>query len=107
MQTELVETYVDVDKLINDFNYEIYFGKIVVKEIEIQETLGGIVIPESSKDTELKTDEGHVIALGEGVDFCVLKDVVLYARYSGAPFSVKGEKLRIMNEKDLIAKRKK
>lgn len=100
---ELVEEVVDVEKLISNFKYHPYPGRVVVKEIEIKETCGGIEIPETSKDSEMKTNEGYVIAVGDGIDFCKQRDRILYGLYSGAWFIIDGIKYRVMNEKDIIA----
>lgn len=99
----LVETEIDVVNLIKSFNYTLYAGRLAVKEIEIEKTDSGLYIPENSKDSEMKTNEGYVISIGAGVDFCKIADRVLYGRYSGAWFNMNGEKYRIMNERDLIA----
>lgn len=102
---ELVVSSVNVEYLISTFNYTPYPGRVVVKEIEVEMTSGGIIMPDTTKDSEMKTNEGHVISIGEGVDFCSPKDIILYGRYSGAWFYINGEKYRVINEKDIVARK--
>lgn len=104
MDSGLVVSKIDVQELIKNFTYTPYPARVVVKEVEVERTVGGLYIPDTSKDSEMKTNEGYVIAIGEGVDFCSPGDLILYGRYSGAWFEIDGEKFRIMNEKDIVAK---
>lgn len=96
----------EIKSLIDIFNYKPYDTRIIVKEIEI-EKIGAIFIPEHSrKDGEMKTNEGYVIAKGDGVsEFTNKGDIVLYARYSGAWQEINGIRYRVMNEEDILAKR--
>lgn len=103
---ELVESVVDIKALKDKFNYRMYPGRIVCKEITIEKTHGGLYVPDAEGDSSMRTNEGYVIAIGEGVDFCSVGDRVLYGRYSGAWFDLVDEKFRIMNEKDIIAIRR-
>lgn len=84
--------------------------RIVVKPLEAEEvTKGGIVLPDTAKE---KPQEGEVIAVGKGrvtdsgeVIPVELKkgDVVLYGKYSGTEITLKGDKVLIMKEDEVLA----
>ena len=103
---QLVESVVDLDEVLEKFTYKMYPGRVAVKEIVVEKTLGGLVVPDAEGDSTMRTNEGIVIGIGEGVDFCGIGDRILYGRYSGAWFNLVDEKFRIMNEKDIIAIRR-
>lgn len=97
---------VDVKEMINNFPYKLYGQRLMVYEKEV-EKVSGLFIPEISKrEGEMRTNEGYVIAVGDEVTFCKLEDIVLYGRFSGAWQDVDGKRFRLMNEEDLLAKRK-
>ena len=86
--------------------------RVVVKPIEKEEvSKGGIVLPDTAKE---KPQEGEVIAVGPGrlgddgkrlaIDMKV-GDRVIYAKYAGTEVEVDDEKLLIMHESDIMAKR--
>ena len=86
--------------------------RIVVKPIEREEvTKGGIILPDTAKE---KTQEGEIIAVGPGklsdegtritMDVKV-GDKVIYAKYAGTEVEIDGEKLLIMHDSDIMAKR--
>jgi len=86
--------------------------RIVVKPIEQEEvTRGGIVLPDTAKE---KPQEGEIIAVGPGkltedgnrlpLDVKV-GDRVIFARYAGTEVKLNDEKLLIMHESDIMAKR--
>jgi len=86
--------------------------RVVVKPIEKEEvSKGGIVLPDTAKE---KPQEGEVIAVGPGklgddgkrlaIDVKV-GDRVIYAKYAGTEVEVDDEKLLIMHESDIMAKR--
>ena len=86
--------------------------RIVVKPIEREVvTKGGIVLPDTAKE---KPQDGEIIAVGPGkisddgtriaMDVKV-GDKVLYAKYAGTEVEIDDEKLLIMHESDIMAKR--
>ncbi len=88
--------------------------RVVVKPIEQEEvTKGGIVLPDTAKE---KPQEGEVLAVGQGrlsedgkripMDVKV-GDIVIYARYGGTEVKVDDDKLMILRESDILAKKTK
>ena len=86
--------------------------RIVVRPIEREVvTKGGIVLPDTAKE---KPQDGEIIAVGPGklsddgtriaMDVKV-GDKVLYAKYTGTEVEIDDEKLLIMHESDIMAKR--
>lgn len=83
------------------------FDRVVVKPIkEKQEKIGNIILPESSKQSEIS----EVIALGIGqldgkeIKFEVkVGDRVIFNKYSGNEFKVDNEIFIIIKEKDILA----
>ena len=86
--------------------------RLVVKPIEREEvTKGGIVLPDTVKE---KPQEGEVLAVGQGrlsedgkripMDVKV-GDIVIYARYGGTEVKVDDDKLMILRESDILAKK--
>jgi len=86
--------------------------RIVVKPIEREEvTKGGIILPDTAKE---KPQEGEIVAVGPGkltdegtritMDVKV-GDKVIYAKYAGTEVEIDNEKLLIMHESDIMAKR--
>jgi chaperonin GroES len=88
--------------------------RVVVKPIEREEvTKGGIVLPDTAKE---KPQEGEVLAVGQGrlsedgkripMDVKV-GDIVIYAKYGGTEIKVDDDKLMILRESDILAKKSK
>lgn len=85
--------------------------RVVVEPFEAEEkTAGGIVLPDAARE---KPQRGKVKAVGSGKMLengkraelsVVVGDDVLFGKYSGSEIEVKGEKLKIMRESDLLAK---
>jgi len=86
--------------------------RIVVRPIEREEvTKGGIILPDTAKE---KPQEGEIVAVGPGkltddgtritMDVRV-GDKVIYAKYAGTEVEINDEKLLIMHESDIMAKR--
>ena len=84
--------------------------RIVIKVIDdVQQTSGGIFIPDSAKE---KPQKGEVVAVGEGkmnekgerepMDVKV-GDVVLYAKYAGTDIKMDGVEYKILSVKDALA----
>lgn len=86
--------------------------RIVVRPIEREEvTRGGIILPDTAKE---KPQEGETIAVGpgklsdEGTRIAMdvkVGDRVIYTKYGGTEVEIDREKLLIMHESDIIAKR--
>ena len=83
--------------------------RVLVKPIEEAEVKkGGIIIPDTAKDTP---QEGEVIAVGTGkrdengkhIDFVVKKgDKVLISKYGGTEVKLDGNTHLIMREDDIL-----
>ena len=78
--------------------------RVIVKPAPAEEkTAGGIIIPDTAKE---KPQRGTVVAAGPGKkdEPMTVKpgDTVLYGKYSGTEFTVGGENLLIMYEKDIF-----
>lgn len=87
--------------------------RIIIKPIEREEvTKGGIVLPDTVKERPV---EGEVLAVGPGkladdgkrvpMDIKV-GDVIIYTKYGGTEIKVDDEELVILNESNVLAKRK-
>ncbi len=86
--------------------------RIVVRPLEKEEvTRGGIVLPDTVKE---KPQEGEVVAVGPGrlsdegkrVAMEVkVGDIVIYAKYGGTEIKIDDEKLMILREGDVLAKK--
>ena len=81
--------------------------RVLVEPIEEKEqTVGGIIIPDSAKE---KPMQGKVIAVGKKLDkdgkeiaFDVKKgDTVLLPKYGGTEIKLDGKKLQLVREEDL------
>ena len=84
--------------------------RIVIKVIDdVQQTSGGIFIPDSAKE---KPQKGEVVAVGAGklndkgereeMDVKV-GDIVLFAKYSGTDVKVEDVEYKIISVKDALA----
>jgi chaperonin GroES len=84
--------------------------RLVVEAVEQPDyTVTGLFLPETAKE---KPQEGKVIAAGPGarkkdgeriaMDVKV-GDIVLYARYTGAPIKLQGKEYLIFRENDVLA----
>ena len=83
--------------------------RVVIKVIDdVQQTSGGIFIPDSAKE---KSQKGEVIAVGQGkmnekgerepMDVKV-GEIVLFAKYAGTDVKVSDETLKIMSVSDVL-----
>jgi len=88
--------------------------RVLVRPIEREEvTKGGIVLPDTAKE---KPQEGEVLAVGPGrlsedgeripMDVKV-GDIVIYAKYGGTEIKGDEDKLMILRESDILAKKSK
>ncbi len=84
--------------------------RIVLKVIDdVQQTQGGIFIPDSAKE---KPQKGEVVAVGQGKVMdsgerepmdVKIGDKVLYAKYSGTDIKMDGTEYKILSVKDVLA----
>ena len=87
------------------------YDRILVKRIEEEEqTIGGIIIPDTAKE---KPQEGEVIAVGAGrvlengerqAPDVQVGDKILFGKYSGSEVKYGDEEYLIMREDDILAK---
>lgn len=94
---------IDVEVEIAKAPLEPYADRVLVIEREV-ESVGLIEVPKSSRDSEMKTNMGYVVAVGDSADWCSPGDLVYYGKYSGAWVSFGDKRYRIMNEDDLLGK---
>ncbi len=83
--------------------------RIIVKRVQEEEkTKGGIIIPDTAKETPI---EGKVIAVGNGkvqedgkVRPLDVKagDRILFSKYAGTEIKIDGEEHLIMREEDIL-----
>jgi len=84
--------------------------RIIVQRIdEGEQTVGGIIIPDSAKE---KPQRGNVIAVGTGKSNAdgqripldvKAGDSILFGKYSGQDIKLDGEEYLIMREEDVLA----
>ena len=84
--------------------------RIVIKVIDhVQQTSGGIFIPDSAKE---KPQKGEVVAVGAGKTMdsgekepmeVKVGDVVLFAKYSGTDVKINDVEYKIISVKDALA----
>ena len=85
--------------------------RVVVKPEEAEETTaGGIVLPDSAKE---KPQRGTVVAVGpgklldngnRGTLSVAVGDIVIYGKYGGGDIEVDGAEVKILYERDILAK---
>ena len=89
-------------------NLKPLFDRVVLKNIKEQkETLSGIIIPDSVGDEPIYAE---VIAIGNGDTFegskCEMMvnvgDKVIYNKYGGVTFKIKGEEFVILRQSDIL-----
>ncbi|MEM8915465.1 MAG: co-chaperone GroES [Pseudomonadota bacterium] len=82
--------------------------RLLVRRIEAEEKIGGIIIPDTAKE---KPMEGEVISVGSGArnekgELVALDvqagDHILFGKWSGTEVRVDGEDLIIMKESDVL-----
>lgn len=82
--------------------------RVIVKRLaEEEKTKGGIIIPDSAKETQA---EGKIISVGPGrredgkihpLDVKA-NDRVIFSKYAGTEIKVEGEEFLIMKEEDIL-----
>jgi chaperonin GroES len=82
--------------------------RVIVRRLEEKEmTKGGIIIPDSAKETPA---EGKVLAVGPGKKedgktealSVKVNDIVIFSKYAGTEIKIDGEDLLIMREEDIL-----
>jgi chaperonin GroES len=83
--------------------------RIVIRRTEQEEKVGGLYIPDAAKT---KANEGVVIAAGPGAlnehtgkvipMHVAVGDAVLFGKYAGSEFAIRGEELICMREGELL-----
>ena len=78
--------------------------RVLVEPAPAEKTVGGIIIPDTSKEKPL---HGKVVAVGNGTkdEQMILKagDEVLYGKYSGTEVELDGKNYLIMRQSDVLA----
>ena len=83
--------------------------RIVIKRLEEERTVGGIVIPDTATEKPIR---GKVVAIGSGklldngeVRPLAVKigDVVIFGKYSGTEVKIGSEDYLVMREDDVLA----
>ena len=78
--------------------------RVLVEPAPVEKTVGGIIIPDTSKEKPL---HGKVVAVGNGTkdEQMILKegDEVLYGKYSGTEVEFDGKNYLIMRQSDVLA----
>ena len=84
--------------------------KVLVKRLEAEETTaGGIVLPDSAKETPkrgkvLSVGDGKLLDNGERQPLQLKQgDQVIFTSYAGTEVKVDGEEMIIMDESDILA----
>lgn len=88
--------------------------RLVVKPVAKEEiTRGGIVLPDTAQE---KSQEGEVLAVGPGritedgkriAMEVKVGDIIIYAKYGGMEIKIDNEELLILDESQILAKKKK
>ena len=88
--------------------------RLVIKPVAREEvTKGGIVLPDTAQE---KSQEGEVLAVGPGritedgkriAMEIKVGDTIIFARYGGMEIKVDNEELLLLDESQILAKRKK
>jgi chaperonin GroES len=76
------------------------FDRILIRPISSEETISGIIIPDSSSNLK----KGIVIAVGEGKDgnaMTVSVDQTVMYKGDGTPITLDGEQYLILKEQDV------
>lgn len=83
--------------------------RILIKRVEAEETIGGIIIPDNAKEKPMK---GTVVAVGEGkfTDHGQLRPLevqvgqtVFFRKYAGNEVTLDGVEHMIMREDEILA----
>ena len=86
---------------------------VLIKEVETEETSkGGIIIPKTVAEKERTHKIGKILAVGKGkrinnvwqIPEVSKGEIVVFNLYAGLEVIIDGEKLRMLQESDIIAK---
>lgn len=91
----------------NNFPRPLHDRIIVRRTEEESAPIGGIIIPDASKE---KPQQGVIVAVGPGrmeagllYPLCVkVDDAILFGKYSGTEIKINGEDLLIMREEEVF-----
>jgi chaperonin GroES len=79
--------------------------RVLVLPAAPEQTVSGIIIPDSAQEKPLK---GVVVAVGDGTAdekmTLMVDDQVLYGKYAGTELEIDGVKYLIMKQSDIYAK---
>jgi len=75
--------------------------RILVKEIKENQSEGGIFIPTTKSGGSASI--GEAVAIGKEVNEVCAGDTVYYDTQKAFPIDVKGQKLFVLTEKDILA----
>ncbi len=85
-------------------NGKVIAGKVLVKpSAALEQTAGGIYIPDSAKDKPL---QGEVVIVGAALKDQTVEvkqgDVVTYGKYGGTELEIDGEKYLLISQTDIL-----
>ncbi len=85
-------------------NGKVIAGKVLVKPSEaLEQTAGGIYIPDSAKDAPL---QGEVILVGAALKEQPVEvkegDTVMYGKYGGTELEIEGENYLLISHTDIL-----
>ena len=86
------------------YEFEPLYSRILVKRKTMDKTAGGLYIPETTQ--EMRATEGEVIAVGSECTEIKVGDWVLYGRHAYKETELEGEKFDLLNEEDVLCRRK-
>lgn len=90
-------------------NVKPLFDRVVIKDVETEETTkGGIILTSSAKE---KPQYANIIAVGpggvvDGKEVTMQVQVgqkVIYSKYAGTEVKIDGEELKIVRQSDILA----
>jgi chaperonin GroES len=84
-------------------------AKVLVRPEQVEKvTAGGIVLPDTSRDSEqTRVTRGEIVAIGPSADIefesgaAKVGDKIIFAKYGG--FSLDDDKYRFVNDEDIVA----
>jgi chaperonin GroES len=92
--------------------FEPLYSQILVLEIDTEQSIDGIVLPETSKEdtkfgTAVKIGEGYVQPDGTTRPLRIrIGDIVAYGMYAGIPIQIEGVQFKLMLEGELLGRLK-
>lgn len=74
------------------------FDKIIIEQIEITKSSGGIYVPEGKE----KPSIGKVLNIGKDVKEVKIGETVAYAKWKSNPLKHQGKEYQIVKEEDIL-----